>query len=180
MEQAIQFAAAEAAGDETILQGLGIDFTLLIIQAIAFLLTVFVLAKWVYPVFMRIIDDREASIAESAVAADKAKKAAEDAEKHVASELQKARAEAADIVATAKAEALQMSERADKKAKERAERTVADAQNEIEKSVIAARKSLEADTIQLVQQAASIATSSVADDKLDTALVKKSIAGARK
>lgn len=179
--QLLQFAStANQPESEGILAGLGIDFTLLILQAIAFLLMVFVLAKWVYPVFMRIIDEREARINESAKAAEKAQKAAESAEANIETEMKKARLEAADIVATAKAEATALTEAADKKAKERSERIVTEAQEEIDKSVISARKALEKETIKLVKEAASLATANVADSKLDTAMIKKSVEKVRK
>ena len=171
-----QFATAAAhAPKESILDGLGINFTLLILQAIAFLLMVFILAKWVYPVFLRIIDERQEKIDESTKAAEKAQKAAEKAEANVSNELAKARKEAADIVATAKTEATQMVEKADKNAKARAERIVAEAHEEIDKSVIAAKKTLERETLQLVKKAAGLAVAGVADSKLDEKLIKKSI-----
>lgn len=176
-----QFAStASAEQSEGILAGLGIDFTLLIFQAIAFLLMVFVLAKWVYPVFMRIIDEREAKIEASSKAADEAKQAAEKAEEGVEKELKKARLAAADIVATAKAEATQMTEAADKKAKDRAERIVSEAHEELQKDILAARKSLEGDTLRLVKQAASLAVAGVADSQLDDELVQRSVAEAKK
>lgn len=175
----LTFAAA-AAESEGILEGLGIDFTLLAMQTVAFLLTVFVLAKWVYPIFLRVVDEREERMAESAKAAEKAQKAAESAEANVEAELKKARKEAADIVATAKTEANQMAELSDKKAKERAERIVSEAQEEIDKTIIAARKSLEKDTLELVKKAAAAATAHVADEKFDSALVKKSLDGAKR
>lgn len=179
LSQLTQLAVVESANhaeeSQDILTGLGIDGTLLVLQAIAFLLMVFVLAKWVYPVFMRIIDEREAKIEESTKAADEAKKAAEDAESKVEAELKKARKEAAEIVAIAKTEVAQMHDRSDKKAKERAEHIVSEAHKEIEKSILAAQKKLEKDTIDFVKQAASLVTAGVADDKLDTELVKKSV-----
>lgn len=175
-----QFATAAAhAPKESILDGLGINFTLLILQAIAFLLMVFILAKWVYPVFLRIIDERQEKIDESTKAAEKAQKAAEKAEANVSGELAKARKEAADIVATAKTEATQMVEKADKNAKARAERIVAEAHEEIDRSVIAAKKTLERETLQLVKKAAGLAVAGVADSKLDEKLIKKSIEEAK-
>jgi F-type H+-transporting ATPase subunit b len=175
-----QFATAAAhAPKESILDGLGINFTLLILQAIAFLLMVFILAKWVYPVFLRIIDERQEKFDESTKAAEKAQKAAEKAEANVSNELAKARKEAADIVATAKTEATQMVEKADKNAKARAERIVAEAHEEIDKSVIAAKKTLERETLQLVKKAAGLAVAGVADSKLDEKLIKKSIEEAK-
>ena len=175
-----QFAAVAEKPKESILTGLGIDFTLLILQGIAFLLMVFVLAKWVYPVFMRIIDEREAKIEESTKAADEAKAAAEKAEESVEAELKKARKAAAEIVATAKAEATAAIEKAEKNAKTRSERIVADAHESIDKEVLKARQTLKNDTLELVKQAAGIATGHVADSKLDGALLKKSLEEVRR
>lgn|GEM_PF-2902786 len=174
-----QFAAVAEKPKESILDGLGIDFTLLILQGIAFLLMVVVLAKYVYPVFMRIIDEREAKIEESTKAADEAKQTAEKAEQRVEAELKKARTAAAEIVATAKSEATAAIEKAEKNAKNRSERIVADAHESIDKEILKAREILKKDTLELVKQAASIATAHAADSKLDSALLKKSLDEAR-
>lgn len=174
-----QFAAVAEKPKESILDGLGIDFTLLILQGIAFLLMVVVLAKYVYPVFMRIIDEREAKIEESTKAADEAKQAAEKAEERVEAELKKARTAAAAIVATAKSEATAAIEKAEKNAKNRSERIVADAHESIDKEILKARETLKKDTLELVKQAAGIATAHTADSKLDSALLKKSLDEAR-
>ena len=56
-------ATAEASADEGILAALGIDWMLLAIQLVAFLVLVWILRKFVYPVFIRIIDEREEKIA---------------------------------------------------------------------------------------------------------------------
>lgn len=174
---------AAASGDSDVMAVLGIDWTMLVLQLIAFLILVAILGKFVYPIFMKIIDERQEKIEASVKAADEAREAAEKAEDRVEADLKKARREAADIVATAKAEATQLTEKADKKAKERAERIVSEAQEEINKSVLAARKELEKDTLELVKKAAAAVTAHMADDKLDTALVKKSlssVSGAKK
>lgn len=174
------YFAAAATENNDVFGVLGIDWTMLIIQLIAFLVLVAVLGRFVYPIFMRIIDERQEKIEASVKAADEARDAAEQAESRVEKDIKRAQKEAADIVATAKAEAAQMSERADKKAKERAERIVADAQQEIDKSILAAQKKLEKDTLELVKRAAQLATAQVADEKLDTALVKKALTEAKK
>jgi F-type H+-transporting ATPase subunit b len=161
--------------EESFFEQLGIDWTLLVLQGLAFLVLVFLLGKFVYPVFLRIIDERQAKIEESTKHAEIASKKAQEAELNVEKTLKAARKDAADIIATAKAEVAQMTEAADKKAKSRAERIVADANAEIDKSILAAKKSLEKDTLKLVKQAATIATSNVADSKFDDELVQKSI-----
>lgn len=176
-----QFAAASADGEKTdILTGLGIDWTILIVQLIAFLILTGVLAKYVYPVFMRIIDERQEKLDDAGKAAEQAEKKAEQAEAKIADSLKQARSEAAEIVATAKDEATQMIEKAENQAKSRSERIVAEAREDIEKDVLAARKALKSETAGLVKQAAGLAVAGIASDKLDAELIKKSIEGAKR
>jgi F-type H+-transporting ATPase subunit b len=172
-------AATESGEKADILTSLGIDFKLLVLQLIAFLILVVLLAKYVYPVFLRIIDEREAKIEESTKAAEAAGTKAAEAENKIKEVLKAARSEAADIVATAKAEATSMVEKAESDAKKRSERIIAEAQEGIEKDIIAAREVLRDDTLRLVKEATGIVTAHVADSKLDSALIKKSLEEAK-
>lgn len=168
--------ATEASSD--LFSSLGINWQMLLFQMIAFIILVVVLGKFVFPVLMKTVDERQAKIEEAGKAAAKAEKKAEEAEAKIEAVLKKARTEAADIVSTAKSEATQMIEKAESQAKVRSERIVAEAQEEVQKDVLAARKALEKDTITLVKKAAGLAVASVADDKLDAAVIKKSVEGA--
>lgn len=169
---------AQAEGD--MFSALGINLQMLIFQGLAFLVLVWLLAKFVFPPLMKAVDDRQAKIEESTKAAEEAEKKAHDAEAAIKDTLKKARSEAADIVATAKDEASAAIEKAESQAKTRSERIVAEAQEEIQKEVISAKNALEKETLGLVKQAASLAVAGVADDKLDTALIKKSLKEAQK
>lgn len=164
----------------SVFTALGIDAKMLIFQAVAFLILVFVMGKYVFPILIKSVDDRQAKIEEGTKAAEEAEKKAREAEEKIEATLKKARGEAADIVTTAKNEATQMIEKAEDQAKTRSERIVAEAHEELSKDVLAARKALEKDTITFVKKAAGLAVSSVADDKLDTALVKKSVEEAKR
>lgn len=177
-----QLASAAETTEENgnLLASLGIDWTLLVVQLVAFLVLVWLLGKFVYPVLIKTLDAREAKIEEAAGAAEAAAKKAEAAESNIEDTLKQARLEAADIVATAKDEAAQMVEKAETSARERSERIVAEAHEDIQKDVLAARKTLEKDTMKLVKQAATLAVSGVADSKLDDALIKKSVAEAKR
>ena len=177
-----QFAseAASAEHSEDLLTSLGIDWTLLIVQLVAFLILVWLLGKFVYPVLIKTLDAREAKIEEAGKAAEAAEKKAEAAESKIEETLKKARTEAADIVATAKSEATQMIEKAESQAKSRSERIVTEAQEDIQKEVLAARKALEKDTVHLVKKAASLAVAGIADSKLDDGLIKKSVEEAKR
>lgn len=178
-EASTHSAAAESASGG-VFSALGIEWQMLLFQIIGFVILVGIMGKFVYPILLKAVDARQENIEEGAKAAAEAEKKAAEAEANIESLLKKARTEAADIVATAKAEATQMVEKAEDGAKTKAERIVAEAHEEIAKDVLAARKALEKDTLSLVKQAAGLAVSSVADAKLDTAVVKKALEGAKK
>lgn len=175
MDTLILLAATETEASKDLLSMLGVDLPTLIFQGIAFLILVIVLGKWVYPVFIGIIDKREADIAASVKAADEAKQKAEDAESEVAEILKKARSEASEIVVAAKDEASLLVETAEAKAKAKAETIVQVAQADIEKDIVRAREALKDETVRLVAQA----TEKVIGEKLttakDEALIKASL-----
>ncbi len=173
-----QFASAKSA-ESGIIEGLGIDWTLLVLQAIAFLILVLLLGKFVYPVFFRIIDERQAKIDESLKAATDAEKHASEAQARIDEQLEEARVQARDIVATAKSEADAMLEKADEKSKSNAEHLITTARSEIEKETISAKKALQAETLDLVARATSLVVADSLDGKSDQRVIEKAVKGAR-
>lgn len=171
-------ASATPEASEGIFEALGIDWQMILFQIIGFSILVVLMGKFVYPILMRAVDARQDTIEEGAQAAAAAEAKAASAQKDIAAALKEARSEAADIVSTAKNEAIAMVDKAENNAKTRSERIVAEAHEEISKDVLKARKALESDTLKLVKQAAGLAIEGVADDKLDTAMVKKSLTAA--
>lgn len=172
-----QFAttAADTEGTSDILSGLGIDGMMLLMQAIAFLLLVWALKRFVYPIFLKVIDERQAKIEESTKAADEAKKAADNASTEVAELLAEARKEAADIVATAKTEATSMIDAAEAKSKTKAEAILSSARDDINKEVAAARDALHNDMIDLVAQATEKVVGAHISADIDAKLIKQSV-----
>lgn len=175
---------AEAAGKaehETpgFFEALGIDWRLLVLQTIAFLVLLWFLGKFVYPPLTKMLDKREADIEAGVQAAQAAEKKAEEAKETTEKLLKQARAEAGDIVATAKEEAAAMSEASDKKAKARAERIVAEAGEQIEKDVLAARKALRDETIDLVAAATEKVVGKAVDAKVDQRVIAETIKEAK-
>lgn len=148
-----QFAASETSSSGDIFTSLGINGQMLLFQAIAFLILVFILSKWVFPVLMKAVDDRQEAIEAGTKAAEQAEKKAAEAEEQLQKLLKEARAEAKDIVVTAKDEANAMIAASEQKAKARAEKIVRDAHEQLEKDVIAARKALHNETLDLVAMA---------------------------
>ncbi len=172
-------AATASGSDEGVFAALGIDWKMLIGQALAFLVLVWILGKFVYPKFVNIIDERQEKIDASVKAAENAEQNAEIAQAEVAELLKEARKEAKDIVATAKNEAIALIDSSDEKAKVRADKIVADAQEKLDKDVIAARKALHNDTIDLVAMATEKIIGNVSDAKLDKKIVETAIKEAR-
>lgn len=183
MEYQIVTHLATAAGNheaqKDIFTSLGIDWTLLVLQLIAFLILVVLLGKFVYPVFIRIIDERQEKIDASTKAAEHAEQQAEEARDEVAMLLKEARKEAGEIVATAKSEAVAMIEASDKKAKTRAEKIIADAHEQMQKDVIAARKALHNETIELVAMATEKVVGKAVSDKVDDNIIAAAVKEAR-
>lgn len=153
--------AEEQAG---LFQALGIDLKLLVTQAIAFLILVFILGKFVYPVLMKAVDARRDQIEAGLKEAKEAQEALEKAEAKVADMLAEARTEADGILARTHQETSAMVAEAETKAKERADQIVKDARAQLETDVAKARQALKAETVQLVAQA----TEKIVGEKLDT------------
>ena len=173
--KALATAAAEPEKTD-VMTALGIDWTLLALQIVAFLILVWLLAKFVYPVFVRVIDERQDQIEAGTKAAREAEKKAARAEKEVEKLLKEARTQAKDIVQTAKEEAIAAIEAAEGKAKQKADAIVAGAKEQIEKDVIAAQKTLHNETLELV----ALATEKVLGGSLTAQVDSKVIATAVK
>ena len=172
------FAATDAA-EKGFFEQLGIDWTLLVLQALAFLVLVVILGKFVYPVFMRIIDEREGRIEESLKAAREAADHASSVQTEIDKQLATARREARDIVATAKDEASSMLAKADEKAKTNADHLVEAARDEMAKETNAAKKALHNETIELIALATEKVVGAKLDAKADKAVIKKALEEAK-
>lgn len=173
-------AATPTEESGSLLDLLGIDTTTLVFQMVAFLILVLVLGKWVYPVFVGIIDKREADIEASARAADEAKQAANNAEAEVAALLQDARQEAATIVSTAKTEASALVDAAESKAKKKSEALVAAARGDIDNEIKAARDQIHNEMVDLVTLATEKVVGGALSDKIDDKMVSSALKEAAK
>lgn len=179
LAQMVPAAPDSVPASPTILDTLGIDPKLLAFQAIAFLILVLLLGKFVFPVFVKIVDKRQAAIEQSNKAAMDANKHAEKAQEEIAAMLKSARAEASNIVGTAKDEANDLLARAESKSKAHAEAIVAAAKADIQKEVVAAKKALHNETINLVVAATEKVASAKISAQADESLIKDALEGAR-
>jgi len=153
-----------ASSNPGLLQALGIDGKLLIEQAVAFLILLAILAKFVYPALIKSIDARRSQIEAGMEEAKEAAAALEKAEAKVADMLADARKQADEVIARSQKEASGMVAEAEERAKTRADQIVADARAQLQTDISKARQMLKKDTIELV----ALATEKVVHHKLDT------------
>lgn len=182
MQVLTQFAAEETAAvaeKADIFTSLGIDWQMLILQLVGFLLLVVILRRWVYPWLMKSVDERQEKIEAASKAAEEAKQAAASAEEKTAELLEVARKEAADIVNTARLESAAAIAASEEKARKQAQRIAADAKEELQKDVIAAKKALYDETLDLVAAATEKVVAGTVDAKANNAIVTKAVKEAR-
>ena len=179
MEYILTQFASTAPEKADLFSSLGIDWRLLILQSVAFLILLVILRKWVYPPLAAMLDKRESDIRESAEAAQQAKKEAEAAEEKTAELLKKARDEAGEIVGNARDEATSVVELAHKKALDKADAIVAAAKGDIEKEIESAKKILHNETLNLVADATGAVLKKKVDTKTDTELIEQAVKEAK-
>lgn len=155
--------ATESAASGSVLQTLGIDVKLLIFQIIAFGILLWLMGKYVFPVLIKAIDDRQKTIETGLKEATEARKALENAEAKADDLLHEARKEAEALMQRSQEEAAGAMLVAEQKAKERADQIVTDARTTLAVDVRKAREALKRDTISLV----ALATEHVVGEKID-------------
>lgn len=172
-------AATEDAAKAGIFEALGIDWRLLILQIVAFLILVWLLGKFVYPLLMKSVDERQKNIEEAATAAKKAQESAADSEAETAALLAEARKEAAEIVSTAKLAASEIATNSEEKARSSAEKIVADAHAQVSKDIDKARRELHDETLELIALATENIIGKKLDSKADQALIADALKEAK-
>lgn len=171
------FASTEAAAESSpgLLEALGIDWKLFVVQGIAFLILVGILGKFVYPILIKSIDARREQIEAGMKEAKEAEEALAKAEAKVSELLAEARKEADDILARTQKEASEVVAIAEGKAKTRADQIVADARAQLDLDVAKAREVLKKDTVELVALATERVVGEKLDAQKDAELVKKAL-----
>lgn len=168
---------AKPQGD--IMSALGIDWRLLILQIVAFLILVWLLGKYVYPWLMKSVDERQKNIEEAAKAAKKAHESAIETQSETAELLAQARKDAASIVETAKLEAAELASTSEVRARTTAEKIVADGKAQIEKDIDKARRDLHDETLELIGLATEKVIGKTLDKKADDTLIANALEEAR-
>ena len=172
-----QLAVAPASGN--IFDALGIDWKMLLFQILGFVVLVWLLGKFVYPILIKAVDSRQDAIEAGSKAAAEAEKQAAAAKIAVDKLMKQARKDAGEIVSTAKEEAIAAIEAADAKTKVRAERIVADAHDQINKDIVAAKKALHNETLDLVTLATEKIVGKTMTAKMDESIIAAAVKEAK-
>lgn len=170
-------ASTAAASEESasLFSALGIDWALLVQQALAFLILLAILAKFVFPVLIKSIESRRDQIEAGMKEAKEAEEKLAQTEEKIGNMLHDARTEADDIIARSHQEATRQVAEAEEKAKVRAEQIVADAHTQLESDVRKAREALKKDTIELVTLATERVVGQTLDAQKDSKLIAKAL-----
>ncbi len=175
MQQFLLFASGAQAGSDP-LATLGIDWTALLIQMGAFLVFLAVVAKFVYPPIVAMLDKREKMIRDSLEAAKEAEQRSHEAQAEVDELLKRARSEASEIVSLAKDEAADIARQAEEKSRSQADRILKEAKDSINKEVSSAKKALHNEMIDLVAAATTKVTSGSVTESIDKKIIESTLA----
>ena len=173
--QILATASSSGSEDGGLFAALGVDWKLLIIQIVAFVVLVAVLKKFVYPQFMEDVDRRQAAVEEVQRASAQAQESSEKNKQEIEQLLGDARKEAADIVSTAKNEAESIVSGSEEKARVNAERIVSDARAEIERDVENVKKELHSQTVEFVALATEKVIGKANSKKIDSEIITQAI-----
>ena len=121
-------------------------------QAVTFLLFIIVSVKWVWPMVLKKIEERQKLIADGLAEAERGRSSLADAQKQTDAMLREARTRAQEIMVAAEKAASQRVEESKSQAKTEGERLVAAAKASIEQEVQSAKQ-------QLREQVAALAVS---------------------
>ncbi len=157
------------------LAALGLNVPSLLFQLINFVIVYWVLSKWVFPVIVRLLENRRKRIEQGlhdAEAARTARMKAEDQRKQV---LKDAREEAAALVAAARSEAQSEAARIVAEAQESANASVEQARARITNEQQKARRELTAELGQVVAAATAAVTAQAVTPEADSQVVARAL-----
>ena len=138
------------AAQTDVFSALGINLQDLIVQVVAFLFLLYLLARFVYPWLMKSVDERKERIDASTRAAEAAAKALDESRERANELLLEARQQAGEILTTAKEEANAQASGIQETAARQADLIVRTAREELSKDIAKARKQLRDETLDLV------------------------------
>jgi F-type H+-transporting ATPase subunit b len=147
-----------------------------LVEVIAFLVMIGILARWVYPRVLAAAEARQRQIAEQLAAAERERQAAEGRRKEAEAALQEARAQAAEIIEGGNRLAEQMRADGRARAEEDAKRIIESARREIEAERQKALDSVRVEVADLVVAATEKVVGASLDMSRQRQLIERAIA----
>ncbi len=158
---------------------MGINLANFIAQVVTFLILLFVLGKYAFPLLFKTLDQRAATIREGVENAEKARRELADAEKRVEALFEQARRDAQATIAKATQAADQVRADIEAQAQERSRQMIEQAERQIQAQVAQARAQLRQEVADLAIQAAERVVGSSLDTASNRQLVKEFVAQSR-
>ncbi len=146
-----------------------------VVELIAFLLMLAVLARYVYPEIVKVAEARQRAIAEQLTQAETARADAEAHLKEAEAKLADARRSAQSVIDAAGKSAEQMRQELKAKAEEEAKRTLENARKQIEAERDQAIRAVRAEVADLVVTATEKVIGATLDDNKHRQLIERSI-----
>ena len=159
----IRFDMADSSGIGGLFTALGLNVQALILNTIAFLIIIYIMARFIAPTLVKALDAKRDELDAATRLKAEATHDLDEAKAAAAKVLSDARAAADGIVDNAKAEASDALKATTAKAEAEAKRIGDEAATSLRRDVELARKALKADTARLV----AAATETILDEKLD-------------
>ncbi len=147
-----------------------------VVEVIAFVLMILILARWVYPPVMRAAEGRQRQISEQLAAAERAGQEAEQRLADAEGQLNEARQRGAEIVEGAGRSAEQLRTELRGRAQEEAKRIVDNATREIDAERQKAVDAVRGQVADLVVAATEKVVGETLDDRLHRSLIDRAIA----
>jgi F-type H+-transporting ATPase subunit b len=147
-----------------------------VVEVIAFVLMILILARWVYPPVMRAAEGRQRQISEQLAAAERARQEAEQRLADAEGQLNEARQRGAEIVEGAGRSAEQLRTELRGRAQEEAKRIVDNATREIDAERQKAVDAVRGQVADLVVAATEKVVGESLDDRLHRSLIDRAIA----
>ena len=173
------FIMADSGGLAGLFQALGINLQTFALDLAAFLITAYIVAKWVFPPLNKALEAKKDELQAAAKMQQDATAKLDEAGKQAAAVVREARDSADEILATAKSDSAAQLEAARKRATEQGDRLVAEAREQLSRDVLAARKQLKGETAQLVAEATGAVLREKLDGHGDSKLIERSLEEAK-
>jgi F-type H+-transporting ATPase subunit b len=146
-----------------------------IVEMVTFLLMLAILARYVYPVIVRVAEARQRAIADQLKQADAARTSAEAQLKDAEAKLVDARKSAQSVIDAASKSAEQLRQELRQKADDEAKRTIENARKQIEAERDQAIRSVRSEVANLVVTATEKVIGETLDDRKHRQLIERSI-----